>query len=326
MNEGYDFVPLPGEVHRIVRQNNQHDIRMSNYFQALIDVEFDANEPIHIGSGSRALQNEKVVREAARIEGRPGIPGSSLRGVLRARLEAITKSCCISGAPADRRLDKGLPSQTYPDYQVQFDPKIAQQVVFRQCQGGELCMACSIFGHMGTRSRLSVQDLSSPKATSFATKLMPQLFSPRPHHLGEKRTTVEENKKLIINDLRGRKFHENGGPAPTGKKELVEVIPEGTTLTGRLSFSNATSEEMGALLAILGENPLSYIKIGSAKSHGFGALVPVGATIKLRQAGSLSVANEKQKAAWRRDFQQSKDRWESGEQKLLDMYPLGGEE
>lgn len=325
MSAGYDFVPLPEKARRAERDNNRHDRRLPQYMQALIEVEFIAEEPIHIGSGSRALQNGKVVKEAAKIEGRPGVPGSSLRGALRARLEAITRSCCISGAPRGARLGPNLPSRSYPDHQVEFAPKVLNHDAFQRCEGRQLCLACSIFGHMGVRSRLSVHDLHSLQGTSFVTKAMPQLFSPRPHHLGNLGTADIGNQRIVINDLLGRKFHQNGGPK-TDKSELIEVIPIGVALEGKLSLSNASAEEIGALLAVLGEEPQSFLKIGSGKAHDFGALALSRVDVQLRQGGKLIAANDAQFEQWHKAFRESPDRWQNGLDRLVQIHALEGGE
>src|SRR5262249_3075767 len=139
------------------------------------------------------------------------------------------------------------------------------------CRPESLCLACSLFGLMGRRSRLSVQDLQTQEGMQFSIENMPQLFSPRPHHLGYF-SEDRRRQQLTVTKLRGRKFHQNGGPVASGKTEPVEAILSETLLKSTLSFVNASPEELGAVLTALGWTPKSFLKIGSGKAHGFGQM------------------------------------------------------
>ncbi len=318
MSAGYDFVPLPPQVYRAQRGNDRHDRRMPDALQAIVEVRFRAEEPVHVGMGSRALLNGKVIRQGARILGKPGIPGSSMRGVLRARLEAISKSCCLSGAPKSRQLTKSLPSTSYPEHHVQFSQDVQRHAVFKNCEGSQLCLACCLFGRTTQRSRLSVRDLALIGDSGFLVERMPQLFSPRPHHLG-KFGPPNANKLLTVTRLYGRKFYVNGGPR-VEKAEGVEVIPVGAVLAGTLSMINATQAELGALLAALGHLPRSFLKLGSGKAHGFGRLRLTELSVRLRDGFRLRTAAPEELGRWREAFLESPDRWPEGETALVGLH------
>jgi len=324
MSSGYDFVPLPDAVSRQTRDNNRHDLRLKNFLQVLIEARYVTVEPIHIGAGSRALQDGNVVRESVRILGRPGIPGSSMRGLLRARFEAITKSCSISDCPRPTRLGPNLPSSTFPAYDVRFAKSVAMHPVFERCQKPVLCLSCALFGLMQQRSRLSVHDVETAAGTTFCREPMPQLFGPRPHHLGT--FSVDDHQRcLTVNALHGRKFHCNGGPTGPGRSELVEVIPQGTELRAKMSVVNASPVELGALLAALGRDPVSVLKVGAGKAHGFGRLEamrqPAHFSVRIQSPTASTLATAEEISDWRAAFTQSSDYWQTGEQALSALRP-----
>ena len=326
MSDGYGFVPLPERVRREVRAHETHARRAPGTLRARFDLEFRADEPIHVGSGSVGLVDGSVVRLATRIAGRPGIPGSSLRGVLRARIEAITNSCCPTKPPKEVRLGKGLPSRTYPDHRVCFTHAAVGHDVFTRCfdrSKDAWCLACSLFGRTGHRSRVSVRDFVVQAGESFKLEKMPQRFSPRPHHLGE--FEVRPGQVLEVTRLHGRKFAMNDGPQ-AGSPELVEAIPAGAQLTGTLLVTNALPPELGAVVTGLGHLPPSFLKIGSGKAHRFGRLRLTRIEVTVQEGARSRVAPLDDLRGWRAAFENDAgDRFAAGEESLLQLHRLEGD-
>jgi len=321
--EGYRFVPLPEAVNREVRPQARFDQRTPGCARLILELEYRVVQPIHVGTGSWILDGHKPAREAARSGKRPVIPGSSMKGVLRARYEAITNSCCLGRPPRDRKLEKNkLPSLTYPEYLVRFDPSIAKHDVFTPCRArsGELCPvcpACALFGTRSLRGRVSMHDLLAPEGTKLTTDKLPERFSPRPHHLGKFKVD-KDREELEVTKLRGRKFHNGAlGAGTSSKGEVVEVIPAGTQLTGKIVCSNITKAELGGLLSALGFVPASKLRVGAGKAYSFGQLDPVRVGIV---AGSLKddlPAGFVDRA--RPEFEASADRHDLGERWLVQI-------
>ncbi len=273
--EGYRFVPLPDEVHRQPRPHARHDQHEPGTVKVVLELTYEVARPIHVGSGHWTFRGRTPVRMATQSSGRAVIPGSTIKGVVRSRYEAITKSCCIGRAPRDRKLSRGLPSRTYPEYTVVFDDEVRRHPVFKPCKANsDLCAACALFGLMSLRGRVVFRDLLAPANTSYELAKLPLRFSPRPHHLG-KFTSDHSRERLTVTKLRGRKFYSGNLTKFDGGSESAEVLPIGTQLTGTVACTNVTAAEFGGLLTALAFIPASILRVGSAKAYSFGSLKPV---------------------------------------------------
>ncbi len=324
--DGYEFVKLPGAVRRANRTWARFDQKAPRAIDVLLKVDWTTEQPIHIGSGTLGLRQDHPVRLAVRVVGKPGIPGSSLRGVLRARYEAMTLSCAIHGAPRDARLDGRIPSRHFQGYQVQFSQDITQHPVFERCEGrNQICPACALFGVASRRgeslrSRVSVRDVVPISNCEFKVKGMPLRFEPRPHHLGEFRQDLEAHR-LEVTELHGRKFYTGGGPAAPGGAESVEAIPEGEAISGFIVGRNVVPEELGGILASLGYDPPTFIMIGSGKAHGFGRMRLTALEARVR--GQHGPVDATTLAGWRSAFVRSEDYFQDGESSIVRIHSLG---
>lgn len=319
MREGYEFVPLPDEVNRERREHAVFDRVVPGAMGVRLDVRFMVMEPVHIGSGFWTLGGNRAVRAAARSGSRPVIPGSSMKGLLRARYEAITKSCVGHGPPKEATLNEQLPSRSHPDHQVVFSDAVVAHAAFEQCKPPVLCSACALFGRMSQRGRVAVHDLLAPEDAALVEVALPKRFSPRPHHLGDY-TVCRGTHTLVVNALHGRKFHVGDAPPSTVEPEHAEAIKPGTILSGRVICTNITEAELGGLLSALGIWPESSLKIGSAKAYSFGRLV-------VADVGRLDVVKRPEGfaedgfvARTRASFASCKDYWRAGEVALLRIH------
>lgn len=321
MGSGYDFVPLPPTVNREARADGVFDRRVPGALWVTMEIELVAVERIHIGSGFRALRGQRAVRAAARSGDRLMIPGSSMKGLLRARYEAITKSCAPHQAPRGKLLDSQLPSTSYSDYTVKFSSSVQQQEVFKACELRRSCSACSLFGRMSQRGRISVLDFVAPAEATALEVEIPKRYSPRPHHLG--RFSHDPQRSILTVDaLHGRKFHVgNAEPAVAG--ELAEVMKRGTRLSGKVTCMNISLAELGGLLSALGAHPISSFKIGSAKAHRFGRL-ELAKNVEIQVERPRDFDGTDFLAKVRSAFKTSRDYWRQGELALSAMH-AGGE-
>jgi CRISPR/Cas system CSM-associated protein Csm3 (group 7 of RAMP superfamily) len=269
------------------------------------------------------VEDGKVVRRTARSGDALLVPGSTFKGVLRSRFEAITRSCA-GDLPSDRGR---VLSRSYPEVQRgHFTHEVQTMAPVADACGREdlVCPACALFGFQtinGTlRGRVSVTDFLSAGGIAPVTEPMPSQFEPRLHHLGEFR--IERNRgepSFEVGPLYGRKFYV--GPSRTTDAvgyERVETIPSGTALRGSIRIFNLDDAELGGLLAALGVEPRSWLKLGCGKRHGFGRL-RVG-----RVAYVLSDERRRPRGsapeAWARAFAESLDRSEAGTQKLAEIH------
>jgi hypothetical protein len=310
---GYGFVPLPPEVRRIERKEARWDRCVRDTFAGCIDLELTAEQPVHSGSGSKHAQQRTVILRGARIRGGPGIPGSSLKGVLRARYEAITRSCAGPAPKARRDGTHKIRSSTG----IERARLNASAAVFEtnteHCTPERACPACALFGRMSLRSRIAVTDLACAGGVQFEIALIPERFGPNLHHVGPARRDPS-GTMFEVHGLYGRKFGLGRGPA-TANRQRIEAIPAGAILTGQIRLFNVTSAELGGLLAALGCDPPSALKLGGGKAHGFGRM-HCKARCKLTRCGAPPL----DPSEWRQQFIASSDRWPEGEDHLVALH------
>jgi hypothetical protein len=165
---------------------------------------------------------------------------------------------------------------------------------------------------MSLRSRITVTDLACASTASFEIARMPERFGPNLHHAGSAQLDPT-GAAFEVRSLHGRKFGVGRGPA-TDNRQHVEVIPTGSVLTGQLRVFNASAAELGGVLAALGCDPPSALKLGGGKAHGFGR---VRCSVRCHLTGHDAPLDP---AAWRQSFLASPDRWARGEQDLISLH------
>ena len=314
-DEGYRFVPLPGGVRRVARAEAIHDRRIPGAITARLSVVLVTEQPLHIGSGFKTLRDGRIVRRMITSGEQPCAPGSTLKGVLRSRFEAITRSCALF-RPGDRSVK--VRSSSFPGATARFDRPVLQAQVFQACGVDRLCAACALFGRMSLRSRVVVSDFLPEAPVEVISESMAEMFSPNLHHVG-KFTPTHDEKELVVTSLHGRKFACGQGPEGTNR-ELVEVVPRGTKLAGELRVMNATRAEVGGLLAALGWRPQSRLKVGSGRGHGFGRVRVERCEVHAHaptQAAAIDID------AWDSAFRASEDAWIPGLDALVKIHGEG---
>lgn len=275
----YGFVPLPPTIRRARRSQETHSLRVANGFTAAVEVELVTRQAVHVGSGFKVERDGQIVRGTARVGDAWGIPGSSMRGVLRSRYEAITRSCVLFKPKGGRIRSRTLPESVR---KAEFTLHPQEQAKLEICRVGELCPACSLFGALALRSRVRVSDFIAERAT-VALSRVPRMFAPNLHHVGHFKPPREGDTTVKVTSLYGRKFYRDQ-PSSTVTYEPVEVLPEMTRLAGRLTLSNVTAAEYGGLIVALGALPVPghCIKVGCAKREGFGSVQVTGVRASVR--------------------------------------------
>lgn len=324
MSDGYLFVPLPDHVNRRTHPEAVFDRQVDAALSGVATIEFLCEQPIHIGSGFKRMVGPRVVRSAVRIQDGLGLPGSSVKGMLRSRYEAITYSC--TDAPKDKvwdvRSSTGLRKARFRLGTLTLDALKACS--FRE---PKMCPACALFGRMSQRSRVTVTDFHAPAQGEFALFDLPEQFGPNIHHVGSAKIIVDEhsrdrssNQMFEVSDLKGRKFAlGEGRRVENAKPQPVEVIPEGTILQGQIRFMNVMPMELGGILAAIGKMPASKLKIGAGKCYGLGRMSL--RTMKFALRGRSASTTDEQERAWRAAFEAAQsDRFPVGEDTLVRIH------
>lgn len=285
---GYAFIPLPQEVDRRPRPHARLDRVDTSLHSGTLALIWSLEQPLHVGAGFKSLVRERgtavIVRQHVRLGPVPCVPGATLKGVLRARYEAITNSCAVAPVRAGGSLKS--PSSHYGSKaRAQLQATATEVAAFQgSCRAtGEqrLCPACTLFGLLDLRSRVVIGD-ALPDTTAVEVCSIPVQFAPRLHYIGAFEVNHRQREPLLeVTGLYGRKFAvgRDMRPPPEGQRgkkppapQRLEALPAGTRLRQNIRFLNLTQAELGGLLAVLGYDPASRLKVGAGKSHGFGRI------------------------------------------------------
>ena len=253
----YGYVPLgDGSVLRRDPLFTQgHDRVAPDSLGGRLEGRLVALTPLHVGTVTfertprllPAMADETpFVYPLVRAGDVPVVPGSTLKGALRAVVEAITASCLTVRGQATRL----LPPPLHP---------------LRPCTRRDaLCPACRLFGGQGYLGRLRVADAPLLEGNTTVTGV-PERHAPR---AGRGAPPP------------GRRFYGHGRPAAGAVP--VEVFAEGAALAWQIDFASLQPAELGVLLIALGqgEPPLRF-KLGGYKPSCFGSVEFAGVSLAL---------------------------------------------
>jgi len=221
-----------------------------------LDLEIEVySEYLYVGSGQIELAPLPNGQEQARYaftrrDGKLVIPGTSIKGAVRAVFEAITNSCVSQRGWRER---------------LQFAPHQACGLVRKgKEQQARLCPACRMFGTTGYRGRVYFSDAKPVDEIETTTIKISELWPP-------KRT-------------QGRKFYETKSFQkqdfwPKRNTRFLEVLPKGVKFRTALRFENLGEAELGALIRALGIDfgsnqavNIFPVKLGGAKPRCLGSV------------------------------------------------------
>ena len=231
----YAFVPISaGDASR--ERPAGHDRYGGNLVTGTMEGVILARSPVHVASGQIELTGKQppLVKAHFRCNGRPTIPGSSLKGAVRSIVEAI------SAPPSCLRVTRARTAEQPTNVQVCPDKE-------------HLCVACRMFGAMGYLGQVRFRDavLEAGEPVIIPT---PSLFAPR----------TRERLYVIGGRVAGRKFYRHGALA-RGNVPL-EVCPADSRFHLRVDFENLSHAQLGLLLIALGQGePTLHPKLGGAK-------------------------------------------------------------
>jgi CRISPR/Cas system CSM-associated protein Csm3 (group 7 of RAMP superfamily) len=255
----YDFVPLSEELiddgparEKVIGHHRLEERRLSGYLKFSIET----LTPLQVASGMIELvkvkkgdsQKEELASTHASSRGRAVIPGTSIKGAIRAIAEAISPSCFT--------VREGRTRSKIPDDLTQCDPK-----------EGEICPACRLFGTRSYQGLVWFHDIPVPPGSSVIART-PLLWKPG----GRDKNRLAG---LYLNEdgyVEGRKFYYHARPA-SGPDARVSV-KRGTRITTRVNFENLSEPELGLLVAAMGCHPSKRfpIKLGGGKPVGLGSV------------------------------------------------------
>jgi hypothetical protein len=223
-----------------------HDRYQDGTFSGIIDATLIVATPLHVGSGElRMTDNPQLplVREMTRFRGRPAIPASTLKGLIRSTVEAISRSCVRITRARWHQLPEGA----------------------APCRKKEnLCIACRMFGSLGYQGLVRLSDAVLGGEYTPVIVHMPSLYRPR-------------NRAGVYykggGKVKGRKVYQHGQPVTDANTPVEAIRPE-SKLSFQVQFDNLTEAQVGLLLTGMGVGkPPLVLKVGGGKPACYGSVL-----------------------------------------------------
>lgn len=221
--------------------------------QGLLTVE----TPLRIGSGGgdeMGLADIGVVKD---VLGRPYIPGSSFKGVLRSHVERVLRTidpnlACLCVTDEKNHTCPTTKSRRREDGQEKSDYEQLLEGTFQNNEDdlylNGTCRVCQVFGSSGLASKLIIPDL-----------------------------TLAQNELENNGVWRGRTQIRHGvsidrdtETAADGRLYTGEVVPAGTQFNGEVIIENGSTADQGLVLLGLRAFEQSQVALGGASSRGLG--------------------------------------------------------
>jgi CRISPR/Cas system CSM-associated protein Csm3 (group 7 of RAMP superfamily) len=306
----YDFVSLPAAP---VRGNAVgHHKYPADRLTGRLTLVYETLTPLHVGSGvfETAAQcglagDDQPVRGITRRLGLPVLPGSSWKGAVRARFEAITRSCLGVAARPLKMDSVKLPEALWPERErrakVKIELRDPRLGALKPPEVGtspqDLSPADALFGAMGYRGRVHPSEGVIEEGPWLARSLsVPPLESPAPHRLAKPGAARRVRDGIEIAEVEGRKFYYDGpllegrvkqseeGPA----HEDIDAVPARSRITIDVHLEAVTEAELGALLISAGHGKeVGIVRFGGYKPAGLGKVRLIEITGELRRGCSL---------------------------------------
>lgn len=225
--------------------------------------ELEAVTALHVGAAEDVFKPNGCKNPFFRnADGKPLIPGSSLKGAMRSFLEQYLSSesgkevipdkvhyrreICSEERPcADHKKDKEL-KNLLKSKNADAEKKLSEYlfgVAGNNEKCGKLCIVCRLFGSPYSAAKFSIRDAGVDD--SF------------------------ENKFEIRS---GVAIDRNFGTGVDGKKFETEVVPKGTKFAFRAILENGDDIEWKVTKQLLMAMSLNMIAIGGMKSRGLGEI------------------------------------------------------
>lgn len=252
----YDFVPYHKPKYYTPSEQN-----LSGY----IELKLECLTDTYIGSGfcGYCIHNNKsgLVRELVKYDGKPTIPGSSLKGAVRTVASTVSDGCLPSPTTEKDKshiiFKENIPFKPI-SCKVEYDKNKKEYTI-------NTCIICSMFGTMGLGSKVDFGDFTADSSVSTSITRLEQQFSP--HASEGKYNSAGQGKSS------GYKFYKTVCRTSNENKDIyVEVINKGSVFKGRIFFKNLSEKQLELLMFSLGLDNSFTPKIGGWKNSGLGAI------------------------------------------------------
>ena len=201
-----------------------------------------AIDPIHIGSSQRegmdpTQVDNSVIKDAS---GKPIIPGSSLKGVIRSNFEAVLRSVGKKACNVFDTRDKIC--LTNEELNSISNNKSTNYYEKAEKMYDKSCDACKLFGGRGVASKLQFKDCA---------------------FIGE---------KCVYEYRDGVGIDRETGAAKGGAKYDFEIVPKGSKFTFYMTAENLDDDQKKYLDYILNVLESGELSIGGMTTRGLGRI------------------------------------------------------
>lgn len=249
----FALVPIPSDAPKRERAAMHEQFRgLTGRMELVITVESDY---LFVGSGGYEFDpnargdRPDVWHTFYRRNGQICIPGTSIKGAIRAIVEAISNSCILQSRKQEQsRLDSAHRPCRFID------------------EKSPLCPACRLFGTTGFRGRVHFGDVLPQGEVRAKIVKIAELWEPR--RAASARRFYEVKRFQAMTNRR-----------PEKNFRFVEAISKGSQFNVSLHFENLNEAELGLVCHALGwkaENEKFGFaftpKLGGAKPRCFGAV------------------------------------------------------
>lgn len=301
----YDFVRLPAKP--VDGALTSHRQLLGDRLHGALQLVYLAETPLHVGSGTFDTTSDRgfpgtaqPIRGLVRRQGRPVLPGSSWKGVVRSRFEAFTRSRLALASEFHSEGGSKLPEELKqrlrpPVHRARIeitDPRVRQgksRGVRSRDRDPRISLADAVFGCMGYRGRVRPMEGGIEGLAAVDFLPVPALDTPQPHRLAQPGAIQVDRGKLQISAVEGRKFYYDGPLRErneNGAWEPIDQVPAGSTLHIEVFFENLLPSELGALLLASGYgDKVGIVRFGGYKSAGLGKASLQSARVERRDPG-----------------------------------------
>lgn len=308
----YDFVRLPNRPAKGVAV--PHHTIAADRWSGSLQLVYHLEMPLHVGSGVFETAEEcglrggsKPVRGISRSMGRPILGGSSWKGAVRSRFEAITASRLALRPRTQSEWDWQVPQTLHQGQNKKYrfdldDPKVRDAEPLKTVRSlrdlDNASPADVLFGCMGYRGRVLPGEgiIDGPAAEE--PLQVAALDSPMAHRLAKPGGLDHAHGSTYrITEVEGRKFYYDGDlvnhrliSGPGGSREVYEWIdhvPAGATIRLEVGLQSLSEAEVGALLISAGwGNDVGILRFGGFKSVGLGKVRLASVDARLHRGAS----------------------------------------
>ncbi len=289
----YNFVPLVDDKPKRTSWENlpKHHMLTNQLYSGFFDLRFTSITPVFIPSPLKKDQLKEDVYVKGKLEHkitfkkfshrdvRPCIPGSSIKGMVRAVFEALTDSCMV------------LFAKTYKGIKYRSNYKN------QDCNTANgLCPACSVFGTISGEDMVFQGKVQFTDAIGNQDDLekgewnLKELWPPKPERHPP---FYAKDGKNPSSGPRGRKFYFHHNPSLVkkgyfttnnpdhGNRKIRQLLKKDSKLNGKVIFKGLTLNELSCLIYALeldftnedgkSQRTMAH-KIGMGKPLGLGSI------------------------------------------------------